>query len=640
MELTRPGAAHTPAAPAEPGPRDRSPGPGSGDTIPSLFLDTARAHATGVALRRKRLGIWCDMGWPEYLERVRLAALGLRALGLERGDRVAIIGENAPEWVIADVATQCAGGVSVGIYTTNSWQQCRYVVTHSEARFLVLEGEEQLDKWLRFRADAPRLQRVIVWDMKGLREFDDPALLPFEDLIQLGKEALDRQDRAGDPLEAMAAEVRPEDPALIIYTSGTTGEPKGASLTHANVAWTSAAFMGADPALRLGPGDDVLSFLPLCHVYERMISVWGQLRTGYTVNFVERPETVAHNLREVAPTFAHGVPRLWEKFAAAVNLRLADADRFKRASARLALRIGEARADRVLAGRPVPLALAVAYRAAYLLVLRKIKERLGLHRARVAATGAAPIAPEVLRFFHALSIPLCEGYGMTETSCIISFTPTDGIRPGWVGRVLPGMEARIAADGEILVRGPNVFAGYHRDPAATAAAIEPDGWLHTGDIGEMSDDGYLRIVDRKKDLIITAGGKNIAPQYIENKLKFSPYITDAVVIGDQRPFVSALIVLDEDNVAKFARDHRVPYSTYAELADREEIRRLVQGEIDAVNRQLSRVESVRGFRILPKRLHQEDGDVTPTLKVKRAAVQHTYHELIESMYRHPNPSAP
>jgi long-chain acyl-CoA synthetase len=606
--------------------RERTAAETAAETIPALFLRTAERHADRVALRHKRRGLWHDVSWAEYRARVRDAAAGLLALGLRPGERVALIGENSPEWVIADLATQCAGGISVGIYTTSSWQQCRYIVTHSESAYLIIEGEEQLDKWLRFRAEAPSLRRVIVWDMKGLRDFEDAAVLGFDALLELG-----RAD--GEPsLDAISAGVRPEDTALIIYTSGTTGDPKGACLTHANVAWASRAFVEIDPEAKPGPGDEVLSFLPLCHVYERMISVWQPLRAACTVSFVERPDTVAENLREIGPTFAHGVPRLWEKYAAAVRLRLQDATWFKRGAAWLALRVGRARADRVLAGRPVPPPLRAAYALAQLAVLRPLRKRLGLHRARYALTGAAPIAPEVLRFYHAIGVSLGEGYGLTETTCIVSATPSGDVRPGWVGRVLPGMEARIAADGEILLRGPNVFTCYHRDPAGTAAAIDADGWFHTGDVGELGDDGFLRIIDRKKDLIVTAGGKNIAPQHIENKLKFSAYITDAIVIGEARPFVSALIVLDEDNVVRYAREQRVPYSTYAELAGAEGIRRLVQREVDAVNAELSRVESVRVFRILPKRLHQEDDEVTPTMKVRRAAISRVYGELIESMY--------
>jgi long-chain acyl-CoA synthetase len=600
------------------------------ETVPALFLATTARLSGLVALRHKRLGIWCEITWAEYRQRVTHAALGLRALGLRPGDRVAIIGENAPEWLIADLAVQCAGGVSVGIYTTNSAAQSGWVVEHAEAGILILEGEEQLDKWLQFRSRTPLLRHVVAWDMTGLRDFDDPALLTFDTLLALGRDA---EAGAGpEPLAALAAAVRPQDDALIIYTSGTTGEPKGARLTHANVAWTSRTYVESDPALRPGPDDEVLSFLPLCHVYERMTSVWAPLRAGYTVNFVERPETVAANLREVAPTLAHGVPRLWEKYAATVRLRLDDAGWLKRTVAGLALRVGAARAERTLSGRPVPLPLRAAAAIAEVLVLGKLKKRLGLHRARNAVTGAAPISPDVLRFYHALGVPLGEGYGMTESSCLIATTPLEGVRPGWVGRPIPGIEVRTAPDGEILVRGPNVFAGYHRDPEATAAAIDADGWLHTGDVGELSEDGYLRIIDRKKDLIITAGGKNIAPQSIENRLKFSPYITDAVVIGDRRPYVVALIVLDEDNVVKFAQDARVPFSTYAELAARDEIRQLVQREINGVNAQLSRVESVRRFSILPKRLHHEDGEVTPTMKVRRAAMHAAWGTLIESMY--------
>lgn len=598
-------------------------------TVPALFLATAAAYPDRVALRQKRRGLWRETTWADYRRQVCQAALGLRALGLRPGDRVAVIGENGPEWVIADLATLSAGGVTVGVYPTSSWQQCEYVVGHAGATILVLEGEEQLDKWLRFRERTPAVRRVILWDREGLRDFHDPLVTDFADLLQAGAAAAHREPGA---FEAMAGAVRSDDLAVIVYTSGTTGPPKGAMLSHANLAWIAEAILQIDPNLPIGPDDQVMSFLPLCHIFERLFSVLVAVRVGYTVNFVESLEAVPSNLREIEPTIGYGVPRMWEKFASTVQLRMADATWLKRSAYRLALAAGRARARRALLGQRVPWPTRIGFSLAQFAVLRKLRKRLGLHRMRIAFTGAAPIAPEVLEFFHALGLDLVEGYGQTESSGVISATRRDRVRPGTVGQPLPGLDVRIAEDGEILVRSPGVFQGYYADPAATATAIDPDGWLRTGDVGTLDAEGNLRIVDRKKDLIITAGGKNVAPQYLENKLKFSPYIADAVVIGDRRPYLTALVVLDEDTVVQFARDHRIPFSTYTELADHPEIVRLVEREVESVNRQVARVETVRRFRILPRRLYEEDGEVTPTMKVKRTAVNAAYGELIEAMY--------
>lgn len=598
-------------------------------TVPSLFLATARAHAERVALRQKRRGLWRELTWGGYLERVRHAAMGLRALGLEPGDRVAVLGENGPEWVVTDLAVQCAGGVTVGVYTTSSWQQCEYIVAHSGATILVVEGEEQLDKWLQFRERTPAVRRVMLWDREGLRDFLDPMVTDFDDLLRLGAEAA---ARAPGALEDWIERTGPDDLAVIVYTSGTTGPPKGAMLTQGNLAWISGAVQEADPDLHLAPGDQVMSFLPLCHIFERLFSILIPVRAGYTVNFVESLEAVPQNLREIEPTVGYGVPRMWEKFASTVTLRMADATWFKRTVWRLGLAAGRAHAAHVLAGRPAPPGVRAAFAVAQFTVLRKLRKRLGLHRMRIAFTGAAPIAPEVLHVFHALGLDLVEGYGQTESSGVITTTRRDRVRPGTVGQALPGLELRIAEDGEILVRSPGVFRGYHADPAATAATLDADGWLHTGDVGTLDAEGYLRIVDRKKDLIITGGGKNVAPQFIENKLKFSPYITDAIVVGDRRPYLTALIVLDEDTVVQHARDHRIAFSTYAELAAHPEVIRLVQREVDTVNREVARVEAVRKFRVLPRRLYEEDGEVTPTMKVKRSAVNLAYGDLIEAMY--------
>jgi long-chain acyl-CoA synthetase len=595
-------------------------------TTPQVFQQTVNRFGPRVALRHKHLGLWRDISWDAYFAGVRQIACALMALGVGKGDRVAIIGDNGPEWVMADLGIQCAGGVSVGIYATSAAPQVEYVVQHSEAVCLFVENEEQLDKWLHFRERSPQLRRVVVWDLEGLRHFQDPLVTTFEDFLEEGRLA-----EAANPggLMARMRQVDPGDLAVLIYTSGTTGPPKGAMLSHANVTWMARAVTRENP---IHDRDEVLSFLPLCHIFERLFSVFVHIAHGYVVNFVEKPDTVSDNMVEVSPTVGYAVPRIWEKYASAAQIRMTDATWFKRRAFTLALAVGRRRADRIMQSSPVPPGLALLYGLAHLTVFRKLKKRLGLDRMRIAYSGAAPIAPDILHFFQSIGVALMEGYGQTEGTGVACLSRTGRIRFGTVGPALPGTEVRIAADGEILVKSPGVFVGYFKNPEASAETLQ-EGWLHSGDIGELDADGYLRITDRKKDIIVTAGGKNITPQLIENKLKASPYVNDAVVIGDRRRFLAALIMIDEDHVVKFAQDHKIQFATYKDLTVHPEIRALIQTEVDRVNASLARVEHVRKFAILPKRLYEEDGEVTPTMKVKRQHVNAAFRDLIEDMYR-------
>jgi long-chain acyl-CoA synthetase len=380
--------------------------------------------------------------------------------------------------------------------------------------------------------------------------------------------------------------------------------------------------------------DEVMSFLPLCHVFEQLFSVMGHITHGFVVNFIESPDTVADNMVEISPTVGYAVPRIWEKYSSAIYIRMSDATWFKRIVFYVAMKIGQQRATLMMNFKKVPLYLETLYRLAHFVVFRKLKERLGFDRMRIAYSGAAPISPEVLHFFQSLGVNLVEGYGQTEGTGVTCVSRVGRVKFGTVGPPLTGTEVRIAEDGEILVKSPSVFKGYFKNPEATADTLK-DGWLHSGDVGEIDEDGYLKITDRKKDIIVTAGGKNITPQYIENKLKFSPYINDAVVIGDRRKFLSCLIMIDEDNVVKYAQDNKVQFSTYKDLTRNPEILRLIQGEVNKVNDSLSRVEQVKKFTILPKKLYEEDGEVTPTMKVKRKYVNEAFADLIEGMYKGP-----
>lgn len=596
------------------------------DTTPLVFEQTVARQPNRVALRQKTLGLWHDISWQAYFERTRYLGSALIAMGLKPGECVGIIGDNGPEWVLADMAVQCSGGVSVGIYATNAWQQVQFIVDHAEITYLFVENEEQLDKWLMFRDQAPSLRKIIVWDLEGLQQFEDPLVMTFEDLLETGRSAV-KDDP--DALARRMQRVQPDDLAALIYTSGTTGPPKGAMLTHRNVTWMARAVVESNPIER---EDEVLSFLPLCHIFERLFSVFVHITHGYVVNFVEKPDTVTDNMVEVSPTVGYAVPRIWEKYASATSIRMSDATWFKRLVFGLALSIGKKRADRIMNFQPLPVHLRLMFGLAHFAVLRKLKKRMGLDRIRIAYSGAAPIAPDVLHFFQSIGVNLVEGYGQTEGTGVTCTSRADKVKFGMVGPPLPGTEVRIAEDGEILVKSPGVFKGYYKNDAATRETLR-DGWLYSGDVGELDEDGYLRITDRKKDIIVTAGGKNITPQYIENKLKASPYINDAVVIGDRRKYLTALIMIDEDNVMKYAQDHKIQFATYKDLTVDEDIHKLIQSEVDQVNTQVARVENVRKFTILPKKLYEEDGEVTPTMKVKRKYVHKAFQNLIEGMYR-------
>jgi long-chain acyl-CoA synthetase len=595
-------------------------------TIPEAFLERAAKHPDKTALRYKYLGIWRDITWTEYLENVKHTALGLSALGITAGDRVAVIGENRPEWLYADLGAMCLGAVTVGIYTTNAANQCEYVVEHSGAKIYIAEDEEQLDKALVFREKTPDLEKIIVVDMKGLRKFSDPMVMTFDELLEKGRE-LDKQKP--DLFMKTIESVKLEDMALIIYTSGTTGPPKGAMLSHYNVTWTAWSIGEAIP---MYPTDELLSFLPLSHIAERMFTTFLPIRFGYTVNFTESPDTVTSNFREISPTVIFAVPRIWEKYYSAIRINIANATWFKRIAYGIAEKIGRKYSEYRFGGKDVPVQWKILRFLAHVFVFYKLRERLGFERVRLAVSGAAPISPDVLKYYNGIGVPLRQVYGQTEGSGPTCIHQGRDIEPQNVGPALPGVDVKIADDGEILVKGGNVFMGYYRNPEATAETII-DEWLLSGDVGELDDRGYLSITDRKKDLIITAGGKNIAPQNIENQLKFSPYINDAIVIGDRLKFLSALIVLDEENVIQFAQDHKIPFTTYESLTKAPEIIELINEEVESVNKTLAHVETVKKFTIVPKKLYEEDGEVTPTMKVKRKYINERYGDLIKAMYK-------
>ncbi|MBI5571359.1 MAG: AMP-binding protein [Desulfomonile tiedjei] len=591
--------------------------------LPELFFtQVARLHDR-VALRHKEYGIWKRVSWTEYGENVEKVAAGLISLGLARGERVAILGDNRPEWLYCDLGTMSAGGVTCGVYPTSAPEQIAYVVGHSETRILFVENEEQVDKVLQILPDV-ELRQVIVWDPKGLWGFTHEKIIFFEEFLRIGEAYLkENPEIVRNSIKA----IDEDDTALIIYTSGTTGRPKGAMITHKNVLSITESFLAASPTAE---ADEVLSYLPLAHIYENLMSLFQAVMAGGTVNFVESMGTLGQNLREVSPTVFASVPRIWEKFASMIQIRMSDSTILKKLLYGAAVKVGM-KYVRSPEGSPDRRKWGLLYWPLYWTVLYHLKRQLGLERVRWAVCAAAPASPELFEYYNALGVPLREGYGQTESTGVIAIQRIDRPRWGYVGEPVPGMEVKIAEDGEILTRGGGVFKGYFKDLELTAETIK-DGWLHTGDVGVL-EDGFLKILDRKKDILITAGGKNITPAFIENKLKFSPYIQDAVVIGDGKKYLVALILIDEDNVTKYAQDNRVPFTTFADLTKNPEIYKLVEREMATVNKTLSQVESIKKFALLPRRFYEEDGDVTPTKKVKRRFLEERYRDLIESLYR-------
>ncbi|RJR25733.1 MAG: long-chain fatty acid--CoA ligase [Desulfobacteraceae bacterium] len=597
------------------------------DTLPKLFLRNRELYRNKVALREKEFGVWKRVTWREYWEEVCCFALGLKTLGLERGNKVSILGDNCRQWLYADLAVQSCSGVTVGIYPTDVSSQVRYVLDNSESRFVVVKDQEQADKVLDVKDSLPYLKKIIVIDMKGLRRYREPMLMSFRDVQEIG--AALHKDKPG-LFEKMALETGSDDVCIIVYTSGTTGQPKGAMITHRNIV---AMIQGLASVLEFRSTESFVSALPLCHIAERMFSLIFPMWAGFTVNFAESVATLQEDLREISPTAFFNVPRIWEKMHSSIIIRMHDAVFFKRWIFSAMMPVGYRVANFRLIGSKVPLHWKLAYGIAYLLLFRALKNQLGLLQARLFVSGAAPLSPDIMKFYHAIGIPIRECYGMTETTGITTMPTESEIKTGgFVGRPIPGVEIKIAEDGEILQKGSMVFAGYYRNQEATNETVV-DGWLRTGDVGELDENGNLRITDRKKDIIITAGGKNIAPSEIENKLKFSPFIKEAIVIGDRRKYLTCLIQIELENIANWAQTNRLAYTNYKSLATHPEIRRLIGQEVEKVNRELARVETIKKFTILEKELDQDDQELTATMKVKRSMIEKRFKNLIEAMYR-------
>jgi len=583
------------------------------ETIASRLFRQAEVRPSAPAYYVRDGGIWKSTSWAGYAGHVRQAAKALISLGFEPGQCTSILGQNRPEWCIFHLATMSAGGAAAGIYTTNSPEEVAYIVRHSESPFVLVEDEAQWKKVHAMRAELPKLKRVVL--MAGAKKIDDPLAMSWEEFLAKGNGVDDARF-----LQRLHA-LEPAGLASLIYTSGTTGPPKAVMLTHQNLAWTAQL---AIEMTNLSASDWALSYLPLSHIAEQMFTIHGPVTGGCRVYFSEGITRLRENLKEVQPTMFFGVPRVWEKFYSAVHAKTSSATGVKAKLLNWALGVGRrATQQRAYGGLPND----PEYKLAKKLIFDKIKPELGMANARVCVSGAAPIAKEVLEFFAGLDLPVLEVYGQSEDCGPTSFNFPGDFRFGSVGRPVPGVDVRIATDGEIIVKGPNVFAGYYKDPDATNETII-DGWLHSGDLGELRD-GFLHITGRKKDILITAGGKNIAPKNLESDIKQHPLVGEAVVIGDRRPYLTALVSLDPEAVAAYATEKGIdPSKAAVDPAIRESIKKT----IDAMNSKVARVETVKKFAILERPLSIDSGELTPTMKVKRKVVNEKFATIVDAMY--------
>ena len=604
-------------------------------TVASLARDWGSSDPARIAMREKDFGIWQEYSWARTWDLVMDAAHGLLALGIEVGDRVSIQSEDRPEWVILDLATVAVRGITVGFYPTNPAAEVEYLLTDCGATVHLAEDQEQVDRVLEIDpAMVPNLSRIIYCEPRGVRTYSDDRLMDWHDFLTVG-----RQHRAENPdvVVGHMADARPDDVMTLVYTSGTTGPPKGAMLTNANTAFCITRIIG-DDGLRgnqVPTADDlVVTYLPLCHVAERIFSTWHMVSCGLCLNFAESIETVTANLREVQPTLFFAVPRIWEKLHASVMIKGTDASPFKRLWLRFGLKLASVIGrEKVANGGLHTTKSRMLNLVGYPLVFRALQERIGLRRCWHAGSGAAPIAPEVLEFFIGIGVPVYELYGMTENAAVATGNFPGRMVLGTVGEPYPDIGFRLDEEtGEIQTKHPGVFAGYWNRPEQTAETFTADGWLMTGDVGEWVDGTHVRIIDRIKHIIITAGGKNISPSEIENSLKTSPYVKEAMVIGDRRKFLSALIGIELDTVGDWALRRNIPYTTYRDLSEKPEVLELIQGVVNETNEKFARVESIREFRMIPKELDHEDGELTATQKIKRSAMEDAFGHLIEEIY--------
>ncbi len=595
------------------------------DTLPKLFLNRCLELGEKVAHREKHLGIWKSFSWIDYYDNVRLIALGLYSLGLRRGNTVSIISEGRKEWIYTDLATQCMGAICSGVYTTDTAQQLSFQLSNSDSSFLFLDSDEQLDKFLSISSEVSDVKRVIVFDRKNLVNFVHEKVIFLDELYDIGKAYL---TSAEDFFENEIQKSKADDVAIMVYTSGTTGVPKGAMITQENLLYAGSA---QKHLIRFFPSDELFCFLPLCHIYERTTSGLNPIVNKTTVNFAENIETVFENLQEVSPMYFAGVPRIYEKIHSNFNLALSDATNFSQWAYSLALKVAVKKVQHQLESRSVPVIINLLHKIADYLIFKNLRRMIGFDRITKAVTGAAPISPELLEWYLAIGIPIVEGYGMTETTALMTVNTPNDNRVGTVGKLYPGCQVRIAEDGEIQFTSASVFKGYYNNKDLTSQAFTNDGWFKTGDQGIVHGK-FLTITGRLKDIIITAGGKNISPAEIENSLKFSKYISDVIVVGDLKKYLTALILIDQENVEKYAQENKIQYSDFNSLCNALEIKKLIDNEVQKVNDKLARVEQIKKYRLIDVLLTAEDDEMTATMKLKRGVLEKNYKSMIDSMY--------
>ncbi|MFA6146818.1 MAG: AMP-binding protein [bacterium] len=596
------------------------------DTFPKLLVRNAETFGDRkVAMREKEFGIWQEFSWKEYHDHVKYFSLGMVSLGLNAGDKVAIIGDNRPEWVWGEVAAQAAGAVPLGLYQDSTLKEVSYIIDHSDASFVLAEDQEQVDKILDMKEQLPKVRYIIYSDPRGMRGYKQPFLLDFKEVENFGRE-LEQRDPGLFAKNVEAAKY--EDLAFICYTSGTTGFPKGAMLSFRNFLSMAANLMEVDNKFEK---DEFVSFLPLAWIGEQMMCLSSALLTGFTVNFPEKPETVQENIREIGPTIMFSPPRIWENMTSTVQVKVMDASALKRRMYNWALPVGYAYSDAVFRKEAIPPLLRLKQKLAYALVFRALKDRLGLLRIRSASTGGAALGPDVFKFFNAMGVNLKQIYGQTEISGISCIHREGDINFDSVGKPIPETEIRLSDSGEILSRSPSVFLGYYKNPEETEKTLS-GGWLHSGDAGYFTKDEHLIVIDRVKDVMHLNDGTRFSPQFIENKLKFSPYIKECVCLGNQRDFIASMICIDYPNVGKWAESRRLSYTTYTDLAAKPEVLELLAKEVEKVNETLPETTRVKRFVPLYKELDADDDELTRTRKVRRAFVGERYKHVIEGMY--------
>jgi long-chain acyl-CoA synthetase len=601
------------------------------DTLPRLLRSNAAKYGAGkVALREKELGVWQPYSWSDYFEHVHYFTLGLVSLGLAKWDTISIIGDNRPEWLFAELSAQSAGAIGIGLYQDAILKEVSYIINLAESKFIVAEDQEQVDKVLDMGDELTTVKYIVYTDPRGMRKYEDSRLISFPAVEDLGREYEQAHPGAYDALvDATAA----EDPAHICITSGTTGHPKLAVLSHRNMLSMATNLGKVDPKLET---DEFVSFLPLPWVGEQMMSVASGLLFGFTVSFPEAPETTTENIREIGPHLLFSPPRVWENLAATVQVKILDASPLKRFLYNWCLPIGYEWADLKFQKKTPTLLQKLRYGLAYVLVFRALKDRIGFSRIRSASTGGAALGPDTFRFFHALGVNLKQIYGQTEIFGISCIHRDGDIDFDSVGKPIPETEIRIdnpdpKGVGEVVSRSAALFQGYYKAEAATAETIV-DGWLRSGDAGYFDPNGHLVIIDRMKDIMTLQSGERFSPQFIENKMKFSPYVKEAVCIGQGRDFVMALICIDFSILGKWAEDHRIGYTTYTDLASKPEVYDLVEKEVRKVNGTLVGSQRIQKFALLYKELDADDDELTRTRKVRRGFVDQKYADIIEGIY--------